>query len=268
MTVIFTSLIVNGQITKVNTINMPNTSESYSATGALSNGTKIYYIQDINNKKLVVYNAEDHTIIKDITIPISDTLSWWVSYVSDKTFDLDNKLEFLITVEGSYYSGIIIMNEDLVELFRKEQTNFYWGEGDAIGQQIQNVGDKSQMILSDGDTLYEVYELPGKVSYDLNYGSNESSVRIAQTSVESQMQLKSYPTPAKQNIKVEYNLSSQDRNALLEIIDFSGRVYYTEKLKGYTGSMNIDISSLISGTYLLRLSSAKSQRVVNKIVIE
>ncbi len=72
--------------------------------------------------------------------------------------------------------------------------------------------------------------------------------------------LKVYPNPAKNYLKI--SLESSDISSVkLFIVDISGKVIFTNivQLSKYTNDLDLDISSIKSGTYLLRIISKNNQ---------
>lgn len=77
-----------------------------------------------------------------------------------------------------------------------------------------------------------------------------------------------YPNPAKDFIKVEYDLTKSS-NISLDVVDLLGKNIFTlekgfQSLGNYTEE--IDISNLISGNYFVRISNGKEQQLIPFIV--
>jgi hypothetical protein len=71
-----------------------------------------------------------------------------------------------------------------------------------------------------------------------------------------------YPNPASQLLNVRFDEESRDA-VRIELLDLSGRSLYTQSIEGFvTGQVQtLDISSLASGSYLVRMSSDKKSAV-------
>ncbi len=77
-----------------------------------------------------------------------------------------------------------------------------------------------------------------------------------------------YPNPNTGQFKLSFNLENKS-NTDIKIYDMGGRVVYSEKLKGFSGSYEklIDISGNANGTYFLHVSQGKAA-MVKKIVLQ
>ncbi|MBX7094072.1 MAG: T9SS type A sorting domain-containing protein [Flavobacteriales bacterium] len=75
-----------------------------------------------------------------------------------------------------------------------------------------------------------------------------------------------FPNPASESIRIQSELSG---NYMLELIDVSGKIVYTENivLKGVT-SGDVNVASFDKGIYLVRLTSANQEIHLNKVLIK
>lgn len=92
----------------------------------------------------------------------------------------------------------------------------------------------------------------------------ERNCKIANNS-----QLNIYPNPASQWVTVEYNLQViGSTNAVLEIVDATGRVVKTMKLSGNKNTIIVDLATLKKGIYFCNLVSDKHTTNSKKLSIQ
>ena len=96
--------------------------------------------------------------------------------------------------------------------------------------------------------------------WDLTLGLEEIGINL---------NLNLYPNPVKDHLTLEINLE-QSREIGFRILNLNGQVMLSEGVRKYNAGaqvINIDMSSLITGTYLMQLE-VDGQSVTKKVVVE
>ena len=97
-----------------------------------------------------------------------------------------------------------------------------------------------------------------------------SSCRLSGNSVMADaLQAAVFPNPSKGQITLQYN-SPEKTDYLMKVTDLTGRVIYSETLKGTEGmnQHDLDLGNLAKGMYKLSIENAAGESIVMKVIIE
>lgn len=94
-----------------------------------------------------------------------------------------------------------------------------------------------------------------------NFASTSIEVSLCLGLDELSTEFTIYPNPANNVINV---VSTSNEVMIVEIIDAAGR---SMKVSQFTGSTNIDVSSMLNGTYFIRLSDDSGNSTIEKLTI-
>lgn len=215
----------------------------------LSNSGMKYQWVDVSTGALKLYNL-DHSLYKSMTFPVlANMTNVEVAYVSEKTFDLDADIEFLVYYQDDNNwinsltkiideSGAIILNAP------SETPSIHTYDG--IHGAIFNTPNGTKMILDNhNDSSAKVYSLPGTLFATAIKNANYDNLNF----------LQSYPNPTENYITLAYSLPSSIKEAKVFIYDIEGKV-----VKSYTIDHNykeilIDTQGFCNGTYLCQINS-------------
>lgn len=134
---------------------------------------------------------------------------------------------------------------------------------DAIGVTDQNnssvLGNISLYRKANVNQPTTTFDLTEWDSYPSNYCQNLGTLSTSETDLLSEKELKIYPNPVNDNIFVDGKIENIQT---AQILDFSGKLIYTEKLP-FKNKKNISIPSLKTGSYLLKLDDKGYQFIKN-----
>jgi hypothetical protein len=257
-TLAFIATLTFGQLTLDQTYNY-----STSIVKLESQGYK-YYLMDVPNERCQIYNM-DHTLFKTINcnIPNGYYLSD-IKYVSENLFNNDSQIEIVYT----YYKYVTTTN------------SYYYSYGTRIGnengtilQPIDNAG--FVQVNKTGDTEYKLFAYcydysvyPEKVwtnIYNLP-GSLYSSVAISENN--SDLLLKSYPNPAVDIVKVEYQLPEHVSTGNLYLFDSHGQAVNNYIIDRHSDHLALNVTGLSKGIYHFFIEYGNNRSESKKIIVQ
>ena len=228
---------------------------------------------DIANKIVKLYNM-DHSIFKTITIPaipLGNTLAPGINYISESLFNLDSKVELLLSTQ-EWNTGLItypggsmrIINEDGATVFngdsmliirQHDATNFGYYDKSTF---IYNTSTGTKMVLYSykvGDKGAKVYSLPGTllIASVKEKGSNEILKKV-------------YPNPSKDLVTIPYDLGNSN-NATITIFDMNGKELKTLIVDKVFNSVILNVDSFITGTYIYVVKSESKYISTGKFIV-
>ncbi|XMO87206.1 chondroitinase-B domain-containing protein [Algibacter sp. AS12] len=155
--------------------------------------------------------------------------------------------------EDSDFTMVLPTSTDLL-LTATGTTDFNTYEVDTEAQYIKLIG--FGRFNSTGDTRKSQWNAIGEIEF---YGSESLSVNDNQLS-----NLNIYPNPAKNSIKIEH-LNATITS--LSIYSIQGRKVLEQSLKHSDSKIEVNISSLVNGLYLLTIKDENGTQASRKIVV-
>lgn len=219
-----------------------------------------YFLQ--TESELIIYNL-DHSILKQINIPNG----YGIYYVSDSIFNLDSKIEFLAT---SYNEGIWrIYNEDALIIFEKDSINTIAdinANSQFISPTIFATKGGMKMTINNNDGSVSVYSLPGKISCSCceSILTNTSSRTIRLKSLLSN----SYPNPAYNFARIDYQLPSNVKSGIITLFDINGQEVKRYSVNKTFDHLKVNTTDMPAGTYFYNLRTDQGVSEGQKIVIK
>ena len=208
-------------------------------------GLNYYTIDNVTNQ-IFIYNS-NHILSKTVDIALADggTIET-LHLATDKLFNDDEKIEFILDIRGGGSSGLILYNEDGTEIF-----NF----GNKFKVEVFHDGKNNfKLLLSDGskngEVVYDIYALSGVLS-------------DTQQSFLGKNEIFSFPNPASEKINI-VNPVKSIKSEKLNIYDMTGRIVLEKNISKYDGeNITLDISGLSRGTYMYSINGL-THRFVKK----
>ncbi len=206
------------------------------------NGAKYYFI----NENIVTFYNADYSFDQTLTIPVP--YGYKVSSFSnfyDKLFNLDATYEYTCSFQDTLNNtGYLLKLFDISgsELFDFGNSN--WGYPHSMNT-AQRFG--VYRYTTTGLT-YEIYSLPGSISYMNNKSINENEIHP-------------FPNPAKNFIYLPYKIDFNDVSNM-KIINSNGQVIDNKKIGSDFDNIKLDISNYNSGIYFYEYNSKISKFIV------
>lgn len=225
---------------------------SRAFTNAFKTDTGLHYFTVEASNILKIYNSS-HTLTSTITIPIdSGYVLDGVYPVSDKLFNTDNLMEFIIfTLIQSgpggeiftYKMTLINQNGSILQEFGDR------GYANIIKESSEIFKLIASKTTNEINTVYDVYSLPGTTLGTVTLDKNPSSFF-------------GFPNPTENKITIINNLEN-GQNGTLEVFDINGKKVMQKNVVGENGEINLDVTDLNSGVYIYKLNG-ETNRFIKK----
>jgi len=262
--IVLLSTEVYTQISLEHTYNFSTITSSsqsrYLGLYKFSVGSKYAYV-DNNFLSLYLYNI-NHTIYKTINIQkplgFSSVIAVDVYNVSDKLFNLDNKIEYMIiyrvsgdSINPSIQRNIVyIYDEDGSIQFFKEYSYVSVSLNGQYGSYIQDTPNGTKMILTNQNSNFNVtgisvYSLPGNLV---------TAVEKDKTVPEKKSFLSNpFPNPANEYAAVFYKLPELKKQGSIVIYDINGKQVQNINVDGSNEYILFNNINLSNGSYFYSL---------------
>jgi len=226
-------------------------------------GLKGYkYFRVVSGNTLEILNL-NNTLHKQI--PIASVNNPSIFYVSDNLFNLDTLIEFCY-IESSFahpMGKISIANELGNVIFSRDSCSL----GGIVTELIDRIFDNTRNIFFDGVSTkmriqkcndvncalktYIIYDLPGHMP--CNDCTNGQVTGLADQSQSSGSQTaRFFPNPVSDNLKLDYKIPENSKNARIKIYDISGKLIENYRISASTDYILLP-SSYNNGLYLYSL---------------
>jgi hypothetical protein len=224
----------------------------------LENGGEKWYVSDIDSNRISLYNL-DYTLFKTINIPSQLNHNYYIWYVSDKLFDPDAAIEFMI-VDG-FATKATVYKEDGSVLFSRgdSTTRAVLGYPNAI----VNTAAGTKMILweipnATAQSVCEIYSLPGHLPY------GESDLQLLNS---GRCIANIFPNPNNGHTTFEYQLLPGETQGKIIFYDLKGNMRKSITAVGQTGRIVIDNTDLPAGPYLYQITTSTSTSEMKKMIM-
>lgn len=217
-----------------------------------------------SGKKISIYNL-NHSLLKTIPAPFlpSNTSTGDILYLSEKLFDLDNKMEFMLINNdgntGTYYTAIY--NEDGALLFSDTGAAMIKMNVPLQQYPIYNTSQGTIMILSYRYGHAKVFSLPGILSTAIEQANGQ--LIQAQSGQLSNL----YPNPSNGAVTLQYELPKEERQGELILYNMQGAEVKRYKVDNTFKDVIIDNTQLPAGTYFYQLQTSKGAVGTKKMVV-
>lgn len=231
----------------------------------LEDNTTKYYV--FNGSTMKIYNS-NHSIYQTIEMEdLGETLYFdqaIIACVSEKVFDIDSGIEFLLCTGDSSDDKTFIIDDDGSILFEKEGQIPPITNDDNDSHQnpwwIANTDDGIKMILTNSSYLGSSVE---------NYVYSLSGTALLEvTEVEKkQYKLNAYPNPSENYVNLEYDLPNGVDSGKLQIYSITGQKIKEFKVDNHVSSLRLSNDDLKSGTYFYKIDSGNYQSETFKLIV-
>lgn len=262
------SITSYAQITLQNTV----PSEKRIQFLKMENGNMKYYT--FNNYVMKIYNS-NHSVYKTITIdantlgmdPNIDVSNLHIIAVSEKIFDNDTELEFMISGYDSSSNGrTVILNEDGSILFQETGKVPPFSDDDYEMVQnpwwIRNTENGIEMVLTSNSNEGAnresyVYSLPGTAVL------SSTKIDIVDT-----IKLRAYPNPSTEYVNLKYNLPKAVKKGKVLIYTMNGEKIKEYNIDHHVSALKLSNSDISSGTYMYMVIAEGYKSNPLKVVIK
>ncbi len=181
----------------------------------------------------------------------------FIPSVSDKLFNSDNQLEFLVQTPVNGGNVISVMNENgqLQYTFPDTVNSF-----DFLLLTYYN--NQFKLVIKTKDFKYKFYSLPGTLPCDQCGGISG----LEQPNTGGLGEMKVYPNPFNNTLQVNYDFPTNQSNPRLILTDILGRELREIKLTSQLDNVSINTSDLPKGTIIVSLYGG--QNMISKKVIK
>jgi Secretion system C-terminal sorting domain len=221
-------------------------------TNAFKTDTGLHYftVEAINILK--VYNSS-HSLTSTTTIPIDNGYTLDGVYpVSDKLFNTDNLMEFIIFTFIQSGPGLEIFTYKMTLINQNGTILQQFGDR-AYANIIKESSEVFKLIAhkttNENNTVYDVYSLPGTTLGTVMLNKNSNS-------------LFGFPNPTENKITITNTLEN-GQNGTLEVFDTNGKKVMQKNVVGENGEINLDVTKLSSGVYIYKLNG-QTNRFIKK----
>ena len=273
ISIIVLSIITNAQITLEQTF--PD-SLGLFVINLETSGSK--YVQ-YNGKNLVKLYNMDHSIFKEINLPVPENENVLIHHITEHLFNSDDNIELLISkgywdfgndmidlnfVKIIDETGNIIFERDSFCVVTNRTSSYYGYEQNE--DFIYNTNNGTKMILhsfKENDLGQKIYSLPG----DLNCLPCSSSTNKVLQRLNDKNNLSNYPNPAKNYTIINYEIPKGENEAEIQIFNMNGQLIKTYKVDKTFNDLRISTSELSNGTYVYNIKTRKGISKGKKLII-
>lgn len=236
---IFVTIMLKAQMSPV--YSYTNVNNAPRKLVKLTNAGYKLYDEDYPNNKVRLYNP-NNSIYKTLNLPPTVNNYGSIRYISDNLFNADSLIEFVYITTSTTNtnttrlyimneSGNIFLNKDSCSLgpynivndptFMNSNSLFY--DGVSIKLRIEKWAGNY------GFTKYLVYSLPGSIPcIDCTNGIITGYMSTNNENPNSEA-ARFFPNPANNDLKLQYNIPSTAKDAVIKIFDIQGKLI--EELK-------------------------------------
>ena len=233
-----------------------------SLTNLTTGGYK-YYVTDVANNQVVLYNT-NHSVYKTIsslpTPPTSYTLIG-IGQLSDQLFNTDALIEFSVQFQGpsfSYQYGIY--NETGSCIFNN-YSSFNQGN-------IYNIGGSFKYVIQSGnyDTTL-VYALPGTLPCDACGGLQSGIAQQTGGAEKIGLTSQPMPNPSDGNAVIKYTLPNGTNKGEIVIYNMQGTQVKAYMIDRTFDTLVLSNTDLATGTYFYQLKTNNGFSDTKKMLI-
>jgi len=240
---------------------------------------------EVSGAKYVQYNAKNvvklynlnHSIYKEIVLPVTGNEKISIYHISEHLFNLDDNIELLVSkgywgFGSENESGFVkIIDETGNVIFQKDsacivtdRTSSYYGY-EKNEDFIYNTNNGTKMILHSFEVNNKgklVYALPGELSCLPCSSSNEVKYLNKREG-----RISNFPNPATEYTMIEYEIPNGENEAEIQIYNINGQLINSYKVDRTFDNLRISTSEMNSGTYFYKLQTKKGVSSGKKMII-
>ena len=288
LVLLFCSLQSFGQLTLVKELN------KRLETFVLSDNKWIHFEKTFQNDRLngITLFNEDYSVKKVVKIDQKfphDTVGFKYNYIglseinridgsenefeaTDKFFNLDEKLEFIISYSSQKYidgkrvsiSTDILIDEDGKEIFRFVNNNGDWTNYFFSKYLMVFLGSEENRSLC----TTKIYSVPGNLPCSSSCSQKAASIApITQPNEFKEIQVTGFPNPSSEKVTLAYALPEGTKFGTLRLYTQTGELVKEFKVSNQVDHLELPVSEYNSGTYFYELQAGGSSSGGKKMVV-
>ena len=265
---VLVSSLASGQITLVDTYPL-----GVYPLFLETSGTKLMTENHITGT-FTIYNL-NHSIFRNITIPILPHHDYHVAYVTETLFDTDSTtVEYMVYGKmdslnaNNYWLYTSIFSDNGTLLFHVDSMNP--GGGQVLDRDIRpiyNSDSGTYLMLSPsfGPNIFtNIYSLPGRLPACCSLNNLQSSMIEYSR---QKLQFSNSPNPATDKTIIHYSLPDGIRDGKIMIYTMEGSPIKEYSVSREFSTLELNCSDLPSGNYLYDLLLPNGHREVRKMIV-
>ncbi len=209
------------------------------------------YIRIDKTNRIMTFFDENHNFISTLSLAAFPDLStspdnFSIIYISDKLFNVDDKIEFMYVSSQMYSAYTGIYNEDGVLLF-SVYNEAPWVQPSWHHQQypIFNTSTGTKLIMSTNDNKAKVYSLPGTLSSNIEIDNSQL--------LDNYYHLFAFPNPSFNQTTIEFDLPPGNKNGEIVFYTLHGQEIMRYMITNDMQYINVNTSNLSAGTYYYQI---------------
>ena len=263
-------------------------------TFVLSDNKWIHFEKTFQNDRLngITLFNEDYSVKKVVKIDQKfphDTVGFNYNYIglseinridgsenefeaTDKFFNLDEKLEFIISYSSQKYidgkrvsiSTDILIDEDGKEIFRFVNNNGDWTNYFFSKYLMVFLGSEENRSLC----TTKIYSVPGNLPCSSSCSQKAASIApITQPNEFKEIQVTGFPNPSSEKVTLAYTLPEGTPFGTLRLYTQTGELVKEFKVSNQVDHLELPVSEYNSGTYFYELQAGGSSSGGKKMVV-
>ncbi len=230
---------------------------NFNVTKLIDGKTKYYLVI---NDTLKIFNL-NHTVYKQIPIPQQfKQEDYSVYYVSDKLFDIDSRVEYLldhVSYTSKVTGSVKVFNEEGMEIFSADDYHIFVAYFD--GNSILSTENGVKMILGGWvDDKVRIYSLPGFLPDNIKENANSPNIFGLSDS---------YPNPSKEYTRINYRLPRGINDGEIVIFTLNGMELKRFSVDRTSDYLIVTTNDLPAGTYLYHLQTRSGISEGKKMIV-
>lgn len=232
------------QVELENTYNMNGNQVGKGSYFFNTENASYYYTYSTGLNPSVNVYTSNHSLYKTVNLPVAQYKSFEsVMLFTDHLFNSDALIEFIYVQYGypsdapggsyiPYYMSVINENGEIL-----------YDLGNRQKAKVVKTSDDSYKLIAEAyipyTTTVNVYGLSGTLSTNQQYLVNNEVFL--------------YPNPSNSNVNI-LNPLKDGEFADVKVFSMDGKKVLTKSISGSSSPINLDVSSLTSGTYIFRIN--------------
>ncbi len=220
-----------------------------------------YFLMDVPNGQCRIYNP-DHSLFKTINCNVPAGFYLYdIKFLSEKLFDSDAGIELLCTFYK--YNETLQYYEYDSKIINEDGSQLAFIDG-ALYNYINKTGENTYKLFS---YCYDFSVWPEKIWTNIYSLPGMPVVSALLKNETPDFNLKAFPNPAENQLKVAYKLPPEIREGTLFLFDSSGKKISQFIIDNHTDHLLLNVSDYSSGVYHYFVEYGNKRSPSQKLVV-